>query len=154
MLARLLASCSVASWFGLGSWQWIAWLKKRLFGSRSGWLLAVATKHTKQERPSPVSERRSCCLAKSSEFAFRTLNGSFEASGCWACQASQAAPNPCSVGPSSRIGRPRIRLCNQCVGRRPALTSVESRIASGMLNDESGSALPNFIRSPAADGPI
>ena len=39
--------------------------QKRLFGSRSGWLLAVATKHTKQERPSPVSERRSCCLAKS-----------------------------------------------------------------------------------------
>ena len=104
--ARLQVWRSVASWFGLGSWRWMAWLKKHLFVSRSGWLLAVATKHTEQERPSPVSERRSCCLARSSDLAFRKLNGSFEASGCLACQASQAASNACSVGPSSRMDAP------------------------------------------------
>lgn len=104
--ARLQVWRSAASWFGLGSWRWMAWLKKRLYVSRSGWLLAVATKHTEQERPSPVSERRPCCLARSSDLAFRKLNGSFEASGCLACQASQAAPNACSVGPSSRMDAP------------------------------------------------
>ena len=75
--ARLQVWRSVASWFGLGSWRWMAWLKKRLYVSRSGWLLAVATKHTERERPSPVSERRPCCLVRSSDLAFRRLNGEF-----------------------------------------------------------------------------
>ena len=114
----------------------MAWLKKRMFLFRSGWLLVVATNHTELERPSPVIERRPSCLAGCSDPAVTRLIGEFEASGYGARQASQAAPNPCSVGPSSRIGRPRIRRCAQCVQLRKGLTSVKSRIANVALADE------------------